>query len=653
MKYPHAVRRLRLASAALALMLLSGCATLREFGPSVEVQTMDAGEYITLKRGDILTRGSLSDATAQTLRVAGLDEGACEKASSLPCVEGLSALTRLAEDRRLSAVSELWMLRASEAKTTDERMVAWLEATRFAYAYLFFSSRRPGDRAFEDRQTQVRDWYNYAAQQASVTLFDRSRQEGSQPVEDHVTRVAGGWTLHIDSRGVRLPAGASMPAELLPAASLSFRGLRSLYRHDGLGAELVAVMEDAPLTAAPTPKGRPVTGERPPVPWSEMPTPSMTVLLRPAGASLEAVLATKEMTLSAHDPYLEDAVDWQGQRVPLAANYTAGYGLWLARSGFSRQSLRSLFGHEGGIDRPHIYLMQPYDPNRRIIVMLHGLASSPEAWVNLANEIMGDEELRKQYQIWQVYYPTNVPIVINHAMIRRALDQTLAHFDPSRQAPASKGLVLVGHSMGGVISRLMVSSADQQLVQWAQKDSDVSEQQLDRANALLRFAPFPEVERVIFVAAPHRGTVVAGQRLARWMSGFIRLPRTVVEGIVQNVLPGATAADHQRLELMPNSVHNLDQNDSFIRAAADLPISADVHYHSIIAQADPRVTLEDSDDGLVPYRSAHLPAAVSEKVIVSGHSVQQNAAAIMEIQRILQEDARWPEAAASLDPEAL
>ncbi len=63
-----------------------------------------------------------------------------------------------------------------------------------------------------------------------------------------------------------------------------------------------------------------------------------------------------------------------------------------------------------------------------------------------------------------------------------------------------------------------------------------------------------------------------------------------------------------------------------------------MRYHSIVAQADPRVPLVDSDDGLVPYRSAYLPGARSEKVIISGHSVQQDAAAILEIQRILKED---------------
>ncbi|MGF6612496.1 hypothetical protein OKW45_007484 [Paraburkholderia sp. WSM4175] len=94
---------------------------------------------------------------------------------------------------------------------------------------------------------------------------------------------------------------------------------------------------------------------------------------------------------------------------------SAGYGIWLARSGFAGQSLRTLFGRAHGIDTPRIYMMQPFDPNRRIILMLLGLASSPEAWVNVANDIQGDEVLRQHFQVWQVYYPTNVPILVNLA----------------------------------------------------------------------------------------------------------------------------------------------------------------------------------------------------------------------------------------------
>lgn len=264
----------------------------------------------------------------------------------------------------------------------------------------------------------------------------------------------------------------------------------------------------------------------------------------------------------------------RGQRVPLAANFTAGYGVWLARANFNRQSLRSLLGREGGIDRPHVYLMQPYDPNRRIIVMLHGLASSPEAWVELANEILGDEALRQHYQIWQVYYPTNMPVALNHAMIRRALGDTLTHFDPSGQAPASSDLVLVGHSMGGVIARLMVSSTDQSLVQLAADHSRLTPQQIRRIDPMLRFEPFPNVSSAIFIAAPHRGTSVAGGRLGRWMAGFIRFPITVLEELAHTLAPNAAASSRESLATIPNSVNNLDENDPFVRTAAAKFISS-------------------------------------------------------------------------------
>src|SRR5690606_17410587 len=134
------------------------------------------------------------------------------------------------------------------------------------------------------------------------------------------------------------------------------------------------------------------------------------------------VLQTSQVLLDVYSPEATERVDLHGQQVPLAGNFTAAYGLWLAQSGFARQSLRTLFGMSAGIDTPHIYLMQPWDPDRRIIFMLHGLGSSPEAWVNVANEIMGEQELRREFQVWQVYYPTNAPIALNRYEIARAFN---------------------------------------------------------------------------------------------------------------------------------------------------------------------------------------------------------------------------------------
>ncbi len=91
--------------------------------------------------------------------------------------------------------------------------------------------------------------------------------------------------------------------------------------------------------------------------------------------------------------------------------------------------------------------------------------------------------------------------------------------------------------MGGVIARLMVSSTDQSLVQLVADHGRLTPQQISRIDPMLRFEPFPNVSTAIFLAAPHRGTSVAGGRLGRWMAGFIRFPVTVLEELAHTLAP--------------------------------------------------------------------------------------------------------------------
>lgn len=648
-----------------ALLTLSGCATLRQFGPSVQVASVTPGQYIALKRGDILTSGKLSQATMETLRVAGLDEGVCAK-PGLPCIEAMEASIVVREEDKRSSLSELWLQYAmtlpapkreysasGRAKTAvtgldadfQPRLDAWMQVARQAYGYLFFTERTANQRGFEDRQTQVRDYYNLAVQEAAVQLYNAYATGRVHGDGSHFQ--LGRWTFVLAPAGEGSPLDSRTPTELVPAASLSFTGtLRSVHRRDGFGAELVAVMED-PAATAGTGAASPTAAATPPAPersWSEMPSPSMTVLLRFSGKNLWEVLHDDGPELEIYDPYQVSEVTLHGQQVPLAANFTAGYALWLARSNFSRQSLRSLFGGKGSIDRPHLFMMQPYDPNRRVLLMIHGLASSPEAWVNVANELMRDDEIRRDFQIWQFYYPTNMPIAMSHDAMRHTLAEVLKHFDPSGKAQASRDMVLVGHSMGGVISRLMVSSSGDHLVDTLLATAQMTPAQREllrtKGAPVLTFQPEPEVSRVVFIATPHRGTDVAGTRLGRWIGRLVRLPLTVLEDVTTLASDGQIDRNDGKHGYQMNSIQNLDKDDAFVRAVADLPMSPKVHYHSIIARAKAEGPLEKTDDGLVPYWSSHLPHADSEKVIVSGHSVQEATPAIVELRRILHEDLR-------------
>jgi pimeloyl-ACP methyl ester carboxylesterase len=376
------------------------------------------------------------------------------------------------------------------------------------------------------------------------------------------------------------------------------------------------------------------------VPYQETRFPVVTALIRFDGNNLQEVLATQQLMVMLVDPTRSDLTRMAGQELPVAANFTAGYGLWLARSGFGVQALRTLFGRADGISRPQVHLMQPYDPNKRTIVMLHGLASSPEAWINVANELMGDEQLRRRYQIWQVYYPSNAPLAANNVAIRQALAATLAHFDPSARADAANDMVLIGHSMGGVLARLMVSDASNTLLDAITEEYHLKGQKAEKVRAglapYLNFTAMPQVNRAIFIAAPHRGTSFANHKVARWIANLVTLPINMLEQLsdAAGSLAQLDTGSSEPLRI-PNSIDNLSDKDPFVRLVADLPISPKVRYYSIMGNDTPDLPLAESSDGVVPYASAHLEGALSEKVIPSWHSVQESPQAILEIRRIL------------------
>ncbi len=662
----HGPWRWLLHCGALACLaaLLAGCA-------GVQVDSISTADYLRQRRSDVLTTGSLSPASTEVLRVLGLDEKQCERDASA-CRQALRESTGLTDEQRLATLSEVWLeaaqagarAPAADAPALQDQVNLWLEAARNAYAYLFFTARSPGDRAFEDRQAQVRDYYNFAAQQALSALFkahaspdnpDRDREEATQAA------TVGPWQLDFSS----LRSAGLEPErvrEIIPAASLRFSGLRNVYRRDGFGAELVLGLK---------PQAQPPHSE--PQPFRTMPYPPVTALLIFEGDTQREVLATHRVRVLLRDPYRTTSERIARHTVPLAANFSAGYGLWLARSGFATQALDTLLGLNGGIDRPRIHLMQPYDPGRRIVIMLHGLASSPEAWINVANEVLGDEALRRNYQIWQVYYPTNAPLAVNRYTIATAIEATLHHFDPAGTARASQRVTLIGHSMGGVLARLLVSSTGDQLWQALQARYEVPDDAPDDApqeaegapgapdtdhhtahaddtrkalDRYLRFSPLPQVSDAIFIAAPHRGTPFANHRLARWAANLVTLPLSMVRQlsdatrVMGRLRPRAVSAETGAAGPIgiPNSIDNLSDRDEFIQWTADLPIGPGVRYHSIIGDDTPDLPLAQSSDGIVPYTSAHLAGAASELVLPSAHSVQEHPRAILEIRRILHEE---------------
>lgn len=596
-------------AAAVGLsLLLTGCT-------AVKVRPTDLHRHAEQRRSGVLDGGGLSASTRESLRILGLPEAGCHD-QPLPCLRRLRTGDGLDEERRLSALAELWLREAaiSQPRRPTATLDAYLEAARASYAYLFFTPRKPGERALEDRQGQVRDFFNYATERVTTLIFEEARRQGRlvDPAGESFL-FTGTWAIHRGRSDIRMPAGQPV-RELIAASRLSFGGIRNAYRRDGFGAEIVAVAPESGEETGPS---------------REMGYVAASVVLRFPGSSLEQVMEGHEAMLDVYGSARHESISIQGVDVRLAANFTAPYALWLERSRFGRQAKRNLGPRGEDLLEPRVYLMQPYDPDRLTVVLIHGLASSPEAWVDLANELMGDDEIRRRCQIWQVFYRSSAPIPYNYRAIRQALNETLTRYDPDRTATASRGMVLVGHSMGGVITRLLVSDAGDQL--WTtllgHPPTDADRQRLAVLAPYLDLKPMPEVSRAVFLASPHRGAPKASGWLGRAASRLVRLPAAIMGKLEE--ISDALSADQPeaaaQLRRSPDGIDALSDRFPFREVTSDLPIAPGIVYHSILASAD----------GLVPYSSSHLEGAASEITVTSGHSVQKTPEAILELRRIL------------------
>jgi pimeloyl-ACP methyl ester carboxylesterase len=289
-------------------------------------------------------------------------------------------------------------------------------------------------------------------------------------------------------------------------------------------------------------------------------------------------------------------------------------------------------------DTVRLIQVQPYDPNKTPVLFVHGLQSTPVSWVPMVNAFWADPVLRRNYQVWVFSYPSGYPVPYTALLLRRQLDALNKAF------PGHRPIVLVGHSMGGILSRLMISDSRGDEVWRYFFGTPPAQTKLSaKAKALLIealiFKPERGVGRAIFISTPHRGSAIAQGPIGRLASGIIRRPVQLLRlspeifqaSVVQEKDPGVL-----KLKRMPNSIDTLSPNDAWVKITNTLSLEKGIAYHSIIGDRG-RGDTPNSSDGVVPYWSSHLEGAKSEKIVPSDHGANQNAEGIAEVIRILKE----------------
>jgi pimeloyl-ACP methyl ester carboxylesterase len=281
-------------------------------------------------------------------------------------------------------------------------------------------------------------------------------------------------------------------------------------------------------------------------------------------------------------------------------------------------------------------MMHPYRPGRVPVVLVHGTASSPARWADIINELQNDPKLRGRIQFWLFTYNTSNPILLSASDLRQSLQRIRKELDPEGRDPALDSLVVIGHSQGGLLTRLMVTDSGTRF--WdALTDTpfdkiDVTPETRALIQRSMFFEPLPYVKRVIFIATPHQGSFRVSSLVLSAVRKLVTLPLTVVKGI------GELAEKNKGLpkEAAPTAVDNMLPGNRFVRTLSASPIAPGVTAHSIIPVTNEGPP-QGQNDTVVRYESAHMEGVASEKIVRSTHSTQSTPATILEIRRILYE----------------
>ena len=226
--------------------------------------------------------------------------------------------------------------------------------------------------------------------------------------------------------------------------------------------------------------------------------------------------------ISINDPLAAESVRVDGHTYPLAADFTASYALLLAEEKPQKLGLIRLLRPQEYASTFRVARLEPYNPNKTVLLVIHGLMDTPATWVPMLNELRGDPEMRRNYQFWFYSYPSGYPYPYSALILRQELDAIEKKF------PLRKKMVVIGHSMGGCISRTLITDTGDKL--WMQafgKPPDQIEMPAESKRLLeeaIIFKHRPEIGRVIFMSTPHRGSDLASNWIGRIGSMLVRAP---------------------------------------------------------------------------------------------------------------------------------
>jgi hypothetical protein len=604
----------------LGMALLStSCISVRSF---VHTDKLDLHEGYREYSDSLLSSGHLSLATRQTLNLvpeAGMAADAAGQLAALAASERIDAPTRA------FARSEI-ALRAAQTRDSRDPVAArlyYLIAAREAARLLFPDGTMVHIDPFDQKYRLASSIYSLAAGRYFLLLMASGRTWTGDISE---ATPSGTYNVTFDNDDSDLYAYFFNDFTL--SWGYGIHGLRNRYARDGIGIPMIA--RRSPGETFPLEQYFPAGGYVAPI----------TVYLRfepdTENRSVERV------RIGLADTRLQEYVCFGTQTLPVAADFTTPYAVQISRDRSRAAGRAALFGDRVPGTRLGITISAPWDPQKIPLVLVHGLASSSEMWRELTNDILGSEELRGRYQIIHYTYATTETVLATAARFRRELSEFLAvvKYDPT----ISPKLVVIGHSMGGLLAKSLAVDSGTQL--WdsvftvppaALHASDADKQTFENAFLL---KPWNSVGLIVFLGTPQHGSAAADQLIGRLSSVLMHLPSDYVHLMrdVGDRYPDDLQPDIQRQfkSGRVTSIESLSPNYPLMRAFGSLPVAAGVPFHSIMGTAVSDRHGNPSD-GFVTVDSARIPGSQSDTLLPIRHRQFDHAAPLNVVYRLLRE----------------
>ncbi len=354
-----------------------------------------------------------------------------------------------------------------------------------------------------------------------------------------------------------------------------------------------------------------------------------------------------ECVLEFFDPLQANQVQLASHWVPLETDVTTPLAFFLDSPEFRQRNraTEGLLDPNGTQNRRGLYMIEPYDPERIPVVMVHGLWSSPLTWMDMFNDLRSYPEVRSRYQFWFYLYPSGQPFWLSATQLRRDLAEMRDTIDRQRNHAMLDQMVLVGHSMGGLVSRMQTIESGDDFWRIVSNEPPEKlrgpEEDRTRLVSTLFFQPNTSIRRVVTIGTPHRGSRFAND-YTRWLARkLIRLPQMAVNTTqtLARENPGLFHESH--LLTCSTAIDSLDPNSPIFQVMLRAKPAPGVTYHNIYGELEQKRlfnTVKVRGDGVVDVDSARVEGVASELRVNAEHTlIHTTDKAILEVRRILLE----------------